>query len=368
MNSRRWVAPTLLLAGLGLVGGSLAAWKSSSIARADTASANQPEPTESVTVAVARKREHQPTTSAIGTVIALRSITLRNELPGTVRQVRLTPGQIVEAGTVLVALDVSVESADLKALQAQAALAETTLARVQRMVQSRAVSEMELDNAKAQRDVALAQVARMQAVIARKIIRAPFRARVGIADVHPGQYLNEGTQLTTLQGVDDSAYVDFAVPQHVAATLSTDDSVSVYEAGDQEYTSAKIVAIDSRVDPSTRNAIVRARIEDALHAPAPGASVRVGVPTGPARMAVLVPVSALRKGPGSDHVFVIESTKDGKLRARQREVIAGSVLGDEVVIEKGLTAGEQIAAAGSFKLREAVLVVANDGNRARTGG
>ena len=76
-----------------------------------------------------------------------------------------------------------------------------------------------MDRARAERDVALAQIARTKAIIARKTIRAPFRARVGIADVHPGQYLNEGTQLTTLQGVDDAAHVDFTVAQQVAAGL-----------------------------------------------------------------------------------------------------------------------------------------------------
>ena len=84
---------------------------------------------ESVTVAVAKEIEHRQTTTSIGTVLALRSITLRNELPGTVRQVRLTPGQVVDAGMVLVALDVSVEEAELKAQEAQAALARTVLDR-----------------------------------------------------------------------------------------------------------------------------------------------------------------------------------------------------------------------------------------------
>ena len=168
---------------------------------------------ESVTVAVAQEREHRQTTTSIGTVLALRSITLRNELPGTVRQVRLTPGQIVDAGSVLVALDVSVEEAELKAQEAQAALAKTVLGRRQNLSQDLATAEEEVDRARADRDVALAQIARTKAIIARKTIRAPFRARVGIADVHPGQYLNEGTQLTTLQGVDDAAHVDFTVAQ-----------------------------------------------------------------------------------------------------------------------------------------------------------
>src|SRR5437016_2069854 len=273
MSRRGRIGSVLLLTTVVGTGGALAAWKYASRQEARAASANQPEPIESVTVAVAKALEHRQTTTSIGTVIALRSITLRNELPGTVRQVMLTPGQVVDAGTVLVALDISVEEADLKAQEAQAALAETTLDRMQRARQNRAVSEIEVDRARAEHDVALAQIARTRAIIARKTIRAPFRARVGLADVHPGQYLNEGTQLTTLQGVDDA-----------------------------------------------------------------------------------VPVSALRKGPGGDQVFVIAPDKDGKTRAHARQVASGAMLGDEIVILAGLSAGERVAASGSFKLRDAVRV------------
>jgi membrane fusion protein (multidrug efflux system) len=244
----------LLLLAVVATAGSLAAWKHVSLQNAATASANQPEPIESVTVAVARPSSYRPTTTAIGTMMALRSITLRNELPGTVRQVMLTPGQIVEAGTVLVALDVSVEEAELQAQRAQAALAQSVLARRTRLRERNTVSEEELDRAKAERDVALAQIARTKAVIERKTIRAPFRARVGIADVHPGQYLNEGTRLTTLQGVDRAAHVDFWVEQRIAAALQEADTVEVLATtGDASPLMAKIVAIDARVDPTTRN-------------------------------------------------------------------------------------------------------------------
>ena len=314
-----------------------------------------------MTVAVAKEREHRRTTTSIGTVLALRSITLRNERPGTVRQVMLTPGQIVDTGTVLVALDVSVEEAELKAQKAQAALAETMLRRMQRLGQNRVASDTDVDRARAERDVALAQIARTRAVIARKTIRAPFRARVGMADLHPGQYLEEGTQLTTLQGVDDAVHVDFSVPQLVAAGLREGDSVDVFATSDAAPIAAKIVAIDARVDATTRNAMVRARIEGAANAPAPGASVRVRVPVGPPRMAIAVPASALRKGPGGDHVFVILPDKEGKLRSRLRAVQSGAMLGDEVVILAGLSAGEQVAASGSFKLNEGTLVaIASD--------
>src|SRR2546427_2911599 len=217
MNNRGWTGSAVLLATLVLTAGGLVAWKRASVRKADAAAARQPEPVESVTLAVARERHYRPTTTSVGTVLALTSITLRNELPGTVRQVMLPPGQVVEAGTVLVALDVSVEQAELDAETAQADLAATTLARLDRLRPPHATSQEEVDQARAAREVALAQISRTRAIIARKTIRAPFRARVGLADVHPGQYLNEGTELTTLQGVAGAANVDFTVAQAGAA-------------------------------------------------------------------------------------------------------------------------------------------------------
>jgi len=332
----------------------LGAWKYSALRSAEAASANQPEPTETVAAAVATARPHQETATAIGTVIAPQSITLRNEVPGTVHFVGLQSGQIVNAGAVLVALDVSVETAELRAQEAQARLAQTSLERVDRMASRGAASAMELDNARAERDVALAQVARTRALIARKTIRAPFRARVGMSDVHLGQFLESGTQLTTLQGVDGAVHVDFDVSQSVAAGMRRGEPVRVISGATE--IPARVVAVDARVDPTTRNAVVRAELPDLALLPAPGSSVRVLVPIGPARDAVVVPVSALRKGPGGDHVFVIAPAKDGKTRAQLRLVTSGPVLGDEIVIVGGLAAGERVAASGSFKLRDAVLV------------
>src|SRR6266702_3014257 len=359
-SNRSWLRSAVLLLTLIVTGTVLAAWKHASIRKADAAAASQPEPMASITSAVARQRSYSPTTTSIGTVLALNSITLRNELPGTVREVTLTPGRVVETGTVLVALDVSVEEADLEAQTAQADLAATTLARVERLREAQAASEEEVEQARAARDVATAQIARTRAIIARKTIRAPFRARVGLSDVHPGQYLNEGTELTTLQGVDAAANVDFTVAQAVAAELRQGEPVAVFAANDPRPLTARIVAVDARIDPTTRNALVRARIPS--HAPAPGASVRVEVPVGPSTKVVAIPVSALRKVPGGDHVFLIVADSAGHNRAHVQAVRSGPVLEDEVVILSGLTPGQQVATSGSFKLREAVLV-AGDSTR-----
>jgi membrane fusion protein (multidrug efflux system) len=351
---------------VAVLAGGLALWKGS--ASAEAAGGAQPEPVEAVAAAVAQPHEYRDGATAIGTVVATRSITLRNELAGTVSRAPLTSGQVVDAGTLLIALDVSVEEAELSALEARAQLARATLERMERMAQRRAASAIELDNARAERDVALADIARVKALIGRKTLRAPFRARVGISDVHEGQFLDAGTVLTTLQGIDDEAHIDFAVSQSVAASLRAGSEVRVVTGpGESDPIEGRVVALDARVDPRTRNATIRARVEDATSRLVPGASVRVWVPAGPARLTIAVPASALRKGPGGDHVFVLETAEGGETRARVRPVEAGPATGDEVVIFAGLEAGERVAAAGSFKLRDGVLVQVSDGARMGAG-
>lgn len=356
MKASSWIVSLTLIGALAAGGVGLAAWKRADIKKSAAGAASMPEPMESITTSPAGEVEYRNTTVAVGTVFALRSVTLRNELAGTVVKADLTPGKIVEEGAVLIALDISVEQAELQAQEAQVALAETTLKRTQRLSSQDAVPVVDLDRAQAERDVAMAQVARTKAVMARKTIRAPFRAKIGISDVHPGQYLEEGTQLTTLQGVDDAVHVDFTVTQVVAGGLQEGNLVEILPGGDRPPVTATIVALDSRVDPRSRSSVVRARIEDSTKAPTPGSSVRVRVPVGQTRKVVTIPVSALRRGPEGDHVFVIGNDPQGQSRSQHRLVKSGAMNGDVIVIESGLKAGEVVAAAGSFKLREGALV------------
>ena len=368
MNHRHRAFPSLrggvgaagLILTLAGVGGSLTAWKVTTNRRAAAAAANQPEPVEAVTAAVAVARQQRSVATAIGTVLALKSVTLRNEVAGTVQHSALTPGRIVEPGAILIALDVSVERAELRAREAQLALAGTSLKRLENLLTHQAVSAEEVDRARAERDVADAEIARIRAIIARKTLRAGFRARIGLSDVHPGQYLAEGTELTTLQSVDGSANIDFTVAQGIAAGLRVGDSLQVAPSESATPVTARIVAIDARVDPVTRNATVRARVSDPRHAFAPGASVRVRLPVGTTSLAVAIPVSSLRKGPDGDHVFVLTPDDQGKPRAHLRPVQTGEVVGDTVLVLSGLSPGERVAASGSFKLREGVLIAIAD--------
>ena len=363
MSSRSFLALRRRIAGFVLVsvvmgsGVLLAAWKQNTTKDAAAAAAKQPEPVERVSFAIAEARPHHASTTAIGTVLALRSITLKSEVSGSVVRASLQPGQVVEAGTVLVQLDTSVERAELRALDAAARLSRTMLGRREELLKFGATTQDEVDQVRGQHDVADAQSARLRAVIAKKTIRAPFRARVGLANVHPGQYLDQGAELTTLQGVADQVHVDFTVAQSVAAAIVAGSSVEVRTSQGLAF-QAQVLAVDAKVDPETRSRAVRAQLDAGKDGPAPGASVRVLVPVGESSDAVVIPVNALRKGPEGDHVWVVDADAGGVLRAHERKVQSGPMLGETVIVRSGVEAGQRLAASGSFKLREGVRVQA----------
>ncbi|HEX6644981.1 MAG TPA: hypothetical protein VF037_09895, partial [Gemmatimonadales bacterium] len=177
-----------------------------------------------------------------------------------------------------------------------------------------------------------------------------------------------GTGLTSLQGVADPVNVDFEVSQLVAGSLRVGQQVEIFAGADSTPIAASVVAVDALVDQETRNATVRARLASHDRVPAPGASVRVRIPTGPAESAVFVPVSALRKGPGGDQVFVVAADSTGTTRAALRQVVAGEVVRDEVIVADGIAAGEQVATSGSFKLRDGALVQVKAANDVASAG
>jgi len=342
----------VLVAALAGIGIALFSWKA--WARADDP-APASEPSEIVEIVAAEGRRHTRTTTAIGTVVATRSITLRNEVPGTVALVGLSPGALVNAGDLMLQLDVSLERAELASFEAQARLARARLARLQALGAHSAVSKMDVDTASAESEVAAAQVQRVQALIERKTLRAPFRGRVGITDLNVGQYLPEGQLLTTLQSVDERPFIDFRVAHAASLALRAGAEVTI-SLHDQPSIKANVIATDSLVEASSRSIMVRARALKPATRLTPGSAVNVQLPITVPREVVAVPASAIRRGPDGDFVFVIRKDADGGLRAHRQKVVVDSVGDDAVLVLDGLAPGDKVATAGSFKLRDALRV------------
>lgn len=348
-----WLAVLVAVAGISAA---LGLYKRNELMAARSAASAGFEASEAVASTRAKNGEWSATTRSIGTVVAIRQLELRNEIAGVIAEMGFKSGQIVDKGQMLVQFDVRQEKAVLAAVEAEARLAKLTLDRRESLRNSAAFSPQEFDKAREDFAAATARASNLQVAIDKKRISAPFRARIGITNLQPGAYLDVATMIAMLQGVDPDAFVDFTLPQDSAAFLHAGSVVKVSAAGVPDGSAkAEIAAEDDSVDRANRTVRFRAIAKGLGDKLRPGMFVDVMAVTAPARATVLAPLAAIRRSPSGQHVFVLV-TEGGKLRARQREVVTGAVVDQDIAIEKGLEAGELIAASGSFKLRDGALV------------
>jgi membrane fusion protein (multidrug efflux system) len=209
---------------------------------------------------------------------------------------------------------VSVEQAELAAQQARAALAETLLGRMERASLKSGASEP-TSTAPRPSSTSRAPSGAHAGVIDRKTIRAPFRARVGLADLHPGQYLTEGSVLTTLQGLDEAVHIDSPCrrawrPACARASASRSPRRGTPSRSRPRSSRSTRASIPRR---ATRSCARASRTSSPQ--PAPGTSARMSVPIGAPRNVLTVPVSALRKGPRATTSSSSSPTPKG-IRAR----------------------------------------------------
>lgn len=295
--------------------------------------------------------------SAPGSLEAVQGVTVAAEAPGKVVKIAFEAGALVQAGDVLVRLDTTTEEAQLRAVEATAALARANLARAKELRASGTNSPAELDAADAQARQADAQAESIRAVIAKKSIKAPFTGRLGLRLVDLGQILREGDPITTLQTLDP-IYVNFALPQQRVAQVAAGALVRVTtDAAPGATFEGRIHAISPEVDATTRSVRVQATIANAGEQLRPGmyASVEVVLPK--QNEVLSIPATSILYAPYGDTVFVIEEKgaeaagARPQLVLRQQFVRLGAARGDYVSVVDGLKVGDRVVTTGAFKLR-----------------
>ncbi len=347
-----------LVVGLAItaIAGGLGLFKLNEFKAASAAALSSPEPVEAVSTVRARQGQWSASARAIGTVASIRQIDIRNETAGTISEMGFTSGAIVDQGQLLVQLDVRQERASLAATEAEAQLAKQTLERRESLRGSPAFSAQEVDKFRSELAAATSRGRSLEVAIEKKRIVAPFRARIGITDLQPGAYLDVGTLVGRLQGLDDDVFVDFSLPQDTAAFIRIGTVVTltgvVLPSGSAK---AQIVAEDDSIDNANRAVKFRAVSRGLGSILRPGTFVDVTVITSEPQAMVMVPLTAVRRSPNGQHVFVIDDDQ-GVQRARQRIIKTGPVQNDDIAIETGLAVGDLIASSGSFKLRDGMRV------------
>jgi len=327
--------------------------------------AAQTAPVQTVSATKAALQPWQTRIEAVGSLTAREGTDLAPEVSGIVSSIHFKSGQEVRVGKLLLKLNAAADIAQLHVLEAAAQLARSTYARDQQQFLAHAVSQAVLDGDRANVHGSAAQVAQQQAQIDKKRIRAPFAGRLGIRAVSLGQYLNAGTKIVTLQALDP-IYVDFYLPQKSVGQIKLDQTVSARtDAFPGKIYSGKIVAIDPKVDPGTRNVLVRAAVRNPGHELLPGMFALTDIEAGEARGQITLPQTAISYNPYGNLVYLVEDGgkgADGKPRliVKQRFVTTGDTRGDQVAIVKGLKVGDLVVTSGQIKLRNDSPVIINN--------
>jgi membrane fusion protein (multidrug efflux system) len=318
-----------------------------------------------VTTMVVVEDDWQPQLTASGSLRAYRGVDLSTEVSGLVKNVPVKSGMDVKAGTLLMSMVQDADVAQLHALQATADLAKVIHERDRQQLAIGAISKNAFDSSEADYKAKVAQVEQQTALVAKKNLKAPFSGRIGIVSTNPGQYVNSGDKLMTLQTIDP-IFVDFTLPQNVASQLHTDQIIHLESDGVANQTfNGKVTAISPKIDPATRNIQVEALIPNPDKKLFPGMFANVKVDAGSKQRYMTVPQTAVTYNPYGSIVYVAKQGavgKDGKpgLEAQQVFVTTGPTRGDQVAVLTGIQPGDTIVTSGQLKLKNGTPLIVNN--------
>ena len=279
--------------------------------------------------------------SAIGTGRANNSVVVTPYSSGTLTEIKVTPGSMVEAGSVIAKLDSDTEEIAVDRAKFALEDAQSKLERINALKNSNTVTAVQVKDAEFVVENARLELRDAELALQRRSIVSPIGGIVGIIQVEAG---NAVTNATPIAMVDDRSkiIIDFWVPERFAGTLAVGAPLSATPiARPKDVFEGMVSAVDNRVDEASRTLRVRAIIDNANDTLRAGMSFQVAMKfpgdTYPS-------VNPLAVQWGTDGAFVW-AIKDGKakrtlVRIIQRNtdtvLVEGDLAGDDLVVTEGI--------------------------------
>jgi len=314
-------------------------------------------PPATISAHPAKEETWHPFLTAIGTFTAQNGVDINSEAAGIVYKIFFDSGQQVAAGDQLLQLDDSVDQATLQDNEAQLSFMEVSFKRQQELIKTNSTAISKVDETRAQLKQAQANVAKTKALIAQKLIKAPFAGRLGIRKVNLGEYITAGTtKIVTLQSLDP-LYLEFNLPEQNFPRLSVGQIVKLKsDAFPKHDFIGKITAINSKVDPQTHNILAQAEIPNPKFELLPGMFATVQIELPAQDKVITVPYTAIDYTLYGDSVYVVQPNQT----VQRTFVVVGDKQNNRVVIQSGLKAGEIVVDTGQLKLNNGAKVIVNN--------
>jgi len=321
---------------------------------------SKPPPPTSVNIATAKSETIPNILTAVGDLAAVHQVNVTSDVNGRITEIMFTAGASVKSGTPLLQLFDGPEQADLASFKAQSTMAQLSLDRAKQLASRQFGPQATVDQAQSAFDQASAGIARTEAVISQKLVRAPFDGELGVRKVEVGQYLTAGTQIVSLTDLS-VLYANFTVTEKDSGQLKVGQTVRIaVDAYPGRTFEGKITTIEPQIATDTRNIRVQATIQnpDRILKPGMFATTSVVLPDKPP--VITVPETAVDYTLYGDSVYLLteKKTDDGKtnLTVTRTFVQTGNRINGRAEILKGLKEGDRVVAVGQLKLQSGAAV------------
>jgi membrane fusion protein, multidrug efflux system len=326
---------------------------------------SKPPPPASVNIATAKSETIPNLLTAVGDLAAVHQVNVTSDVNGRITDIHFTAGASVKQGTPLVQLFDAPDQGDLANFKAQQRVAQISLDRAKQLAERQFGPQATVDNAQAAFDQASAGIAKTEAIISQKLVRAPFDGELGVRKVEVGQYLTAGTQIVSLTDLS-VLYANFTVTEKDSAQLKVGQVVRIgVDAYPGRTFEGKITTVEPQIATETRNIRVQATMEnpDKILKPGMFATTTVVLPDKPP--VITVPETAVDYTLYGDSVYLLTEKKeeDGKtkLTVTRTFVQTGNRVEGRAEILKGLKDGDRVVAVGQLKLQSgSAVTISND--------
>ena len=287
---------------------------------------------------------------ALGTARANESVEIRPRISSVVTRIAFNEGDVVHQGDLLVELESSEVRANLAVAEASLSESRSIYNRSRALIQTKAISEAELEQLRAAMQVDEAMVEAAKARLENTYIRAPFSGRIGLRRVSPGSFVDTGTVIATLDDTDNIK-LDFTIPETFLTSVAEQMTIAAKSPAYPNLLFAGTVdSIDTRLDPVSRSVQVRASIPNTDGALKPGMFMTVDLRRDRGDVIVAPEESIVPEG-DEQFVYLVDSGI-----ARKQSVSLGRRVPGAVVILAGAHAGDVVVTEGTQKVRDGMPV------------
>lgn len=285
-----------------------------------------------------------------GSIVAIDEVQLRSESSGRITQILVGEGKSVEKGELLVKINDAELQAQLLRTELQLELAELREERQKNLLENRAISQEDYDVALNQVNTIKAEIELIKAQIEKTEIRAPFNGVIGLHNVSVGSYVTPTTIIATFQDLS-RIEIDFSIPERYVGFVRVGDEIEFTRQGSSSNYRGKVVAIEPRIERTTRTLLLRAQAPNPGQAIIPGAFAEIQFQLREIPDAIMVPSEAVIPELGGNSIFVL---RDGV--ASRKSIQTGTRTETLVQVTDGLVAGDTILTTGILQLREGMPV------------